>query len=149
MSNRSHRLAAKLATTQQEPTVVARVAKDVDQAKLASDCKPDDLVAWNEAMQRFTRLPLANAIPFEQEQSTLAIDSPTIKHEIQPMTAPIIEELTPANARRLKAAQTLLADEFHRVAANKHWGSIVLEIPFKDGDAQDTDCTTKRKMRVS
>ena len=41
-------------------TVLAHRAADVDQDKLEPGCKPDDLVAWSEKHELFTRLPLAS-----------------------------------------------------------------------------------------
>ena len=44
-----------------EETLLASYARDVDQAKLEPGCQPDDLVAWSEKHQLFTRFPLSNA----------------------------------------------------------------------------------------
>lgn len=161
MSNKHRRsatLATKVSSRPPASEVVAHAAKDVDPAKLAPDCKPADLVAWDPGKMKFTRLPLANAIPFDHDRA-VSDQFPAIPEtEIAHMDASVLateskplngERLTPANNRRLAAAIELLREEFTRVAANQRWGKLTLEIPFEGGDAQDVVCQTTRRMRMN
>ena len=160
MSNKHRRALATASATARRPPaseVVAHAAKDVDPAKLAPDCKPADLVAWDPGKMKFTRLPLANAIPCEHERAVsdqfpaipeteiTSMDASDLAIESKPLNG---ERLTPANGRRLAAAIELLREEFTRVAANQRWGKLTLEIPFEGGDAQDVVCQTVRRMRM-
>jgi len=164
MSNKHRRsatLATKVSSKPQEATVVAHLAKDVDQAKLEAGCKPGDLVAWSDKHKLFARLPLAsldseritNEIAVALDQlSSVPADHSSATPEIPSMntlpTEPTTEPLTTANSRRLSAAVEILKEEFSRVAANQRWGKLTLEIPFEGGDAQDVVCQTTRRLRM-
>jgi len=147
--NRYKELKPKDAPSDVDGALVAQRAADVDQANLEPGCKPDDLVAWSEKHQLFTRLPLAS---LDSERVTREISEALDK---LPPAAPIVTParadfaLSPSNARRLDAAMELLHDEFVRLAQAKSHGRLTVVIPFADGDAQDIICTPERRVRMT
>ena len=141
------------------PTLEAVVAREVPQEQLAPCVHPDDLVALNESTGLYERLPMANAVvappaaaadinvgdlvTFDKERNQYVPLPPLSSSCSGPsVVSPMATPRTSANARRIAAAHAHLDRMFEdaeaeQICGRRFWGSIVLEIPFQEGEAGD------------